>query len=376
MVPEVSKTSIRGKADRPRLGIFTSDTPPDTRLTPDTHADDFPLWLHPSRRWCKKLRGRVHYFGRDRQAALNEWLRVKVHLLAGTKPPPQRTKKQSVKPNPDFPLFQHATGRWAKKIRGRLHYFGPSDEPQAALEEWLRVKDDLLAGRPRPGKVNDLLTVGLLCDHFLNAKRVALEIGELSSRTWHSYFASCAKLTAAFGKHRPVDDLTAADFEKLRAELAQGKSPVTLRGDPLNIRMVLKYGYDNGLTEKPPRYGQGFRIPAKAALRRAKQAKGKRLFDAAELRKIIATAAQPMKAMILLGINCGFGATDCSLLPITSVNLTTGWIDFPRPKTAVERRCPLWPETIDALKEAMPKRPDPRQPEDAALVFLTRCGQR
>jgi hypothetical protein len=44
------------------------------------------------------------------------------------------------KPHPDFPLFKHATGRWCKKVGGQFHYFGKiADDPdgQVALAKWL-----------------------------------------------------------------------------------------------------------------------------------------------------------------------------------------------------------------------------------------------
>src|SRR6185437_4883774 len=74
--------------------------------------------------------------------------------------------------------------------------------------------------------------------------------------------------------------------------------------------------------------------------------------------------------MILLAVNCGFGNNDCGTLPMSSVDLETGWVDFPRPKTAIHRRCWLWPETIAAIKA----RPKPKDREHSGLVFLTRRG--
>jgi hypothetical protein len=72
------------------------------------------------------------------------------------------------KPRPDFPLFPHRTGRWAKKVRGSFAYFGKvADDPRGerAIELWLEQKDDLLAGR-RPRPKADALTVEELADRF------------------------------------------------------------------------------------------------------------------------------------------------------------------------------------------------------------------
>src|SRR5476649_2923630 len=94
------------------------------------------------------------------------------------------------KPYPDFPLFPHATGRWAKKVRGKFAYFGKvADDPkgEAALLLWLDQRDDLLAGRT-PRVQGDGLTMRDLANRFLSAKQNLLDSRELSARTWRDYF--------------------------------------------------------------------------------------------------------------------------------------------------------------------------------------------
>jgi integrase len=277
------------------------------------------------------------------------------------------------KPRPDFPLFPHATKRWAKKIKGRMYYFGPWSDPDAALAKYLEQKDDLYAGR-RPRPVQEGFTIRDLCNHFLNSKRHLLDTRELKQRTFDEYRSATDRIVQAFGKDWLVEDLRPDDFEQLRARLAKGWGPVTLTNVMQRIKSVFKYAADNRLIAAPVVYGQGFRRPSQKTLRKARNAKGERMFEAHEIRAILGQAGVQLRAMILLGVNCGFGNSDCGHLPLSALDLERGWVNFPRPKTEVPRRCPLWPETVEALREAIARRPTPKVEAAEGSVFVTKYG--
>jgi hypothetical protein len=86
------------------------------------------------------------------------------------------------KPFPDYPLFAHRNGQWAKKIRGKLHYFGPWSDPRGALLRYEKEKDDLAAGRePRPDEPSDALTVHQMVYLCLEAKKLKVQSRELET---------------------------------------------------------------------------------------------------------------------------------------------------------------------------------------------------
>src|SRR5881409_137273 len=95
---------------------------------------------------------------------------------------PQPARSKPAKPYPEYPLTAHPAGYWCKKIRGKIHYFGPWDDPDGALAKYNEQKDALHAGRtPRPE--TEGLTVKELANTFLNRKQALVDSGELKQRT-------------------------------------------------------------------------------------------------------------------------------------------------------------------------------------------------
>jgi hypothetical protein len=147
---------------------------------------------------------------------------------------------------------------------------------------------------------------------------------------------------AGFGKQRLLDDPGPDDFAAMREKMARKWGPHRLGKCLQCIRCLFKFAFEAAIILKPMRFGPGFKRPSKKPLRLNRAKQRPKRFTAEETRLLLIAAGTPMKAMMLLSINCGFGNSDCGNLPLSALDLNRGWIDYLRPKTGIERRCPLW----------------------------------
>src|SRR5690606_13650556 len=120
------------------------------------------------------------------------------------------------------------------------------------------------------------------------------------------------RLLKVLDKRRLADDLRQDDFELVKKRFAETMGPRTLGGEIGRVRAVFRYGYLSGLLDKPMRFGPQFVKPPRRLVRQARQKLGPQMFTADEIRRLLQRSENSfvLHAMILLGVNAGFGNTD------------------------------------------------------------------
>ncbi|MSU80641.1 MAG: hypothetical protein EXS16_21460, partial [Gemmataceae bacterium] len=281
-------------------------------------------------------------------------------------------KVQPQKLPPHSPFFIHKAGYFAKKIRGATKYFGRIDDGHdEALKRFVAEKDSLYAGVAVDA---DAMTLRDLLNRFLTAKNEKVQLAEMKSRTFDELKNTCEVACSVLKKSTPLTAIGPIGFAKLRRELAKRCGPVRLANEIQRVRSLFNFAYKNGYIKNPQQFGAGFDKPSRSVIRKAKHAKGPRMFSAGEIQTLLDNANLQLRAMILLAINAGFGAEDCGRLTTDAVNIESGWIDFARPKTGILRRAKLWPETCNALRAVVAENRRPCQRNFGKLFFLTAFG--
>ena len=200
----------------------------------------------------------------------------------------------------------------------------------------------------------------------------------LSSVRWHiQHFMVWLKKQGFDPGQNKTNDLTSVILAGYRQMLADDStiSIVTANHYISHIRMLLNWGWRiHGISHPPMGSIEKF-----STKKRAKKGHGRKqcrkplTWD--ELEKLFSVANVTDSALLMLGLNCGFGNMDIGTLKLSDIDLKGGTISHPRPKTGVERNFILWPETVEILKTYIAEyRGKPVNEDVAKLVFVGRKG--
>jgi len=241
-----------------------------------------------------------------------------------------------------FPLTLHPTGQYCKKIKGKLYYFGT--DKKTALERYLEQAAYLYTGRGTKPKLTSSLSLKALCNLYLNHQESRADVGEIKSRQVYDQTLLLRDFVKYIGPNRIVSAISTIDLQNYRRKLIKNrKAPNTINNRIAAFKAMYNWALDNEIINN---------IPNLKAIKKITKSKAEKpIFAGIQIRKILAFAKPQMKAMVWLGLNCGFGCTDCAELLWEHLDLETGRVNFARTKTGVCRHLPLWKETIYALKQ-------------------------
>lgn len=257
-------------------------------------------------------------------------------------------------------LTRRPDGWWVKSIGNKLHYFGVkgSTEAQARAEliEFLRLRE---SGQQPP----TFIKLVDLADHYGTDCVAKVQRGDMQVRTWTHYEKAIRKIIADLGGDIVVSSIPPAEWDRIAAKWRKDQSANRSNNDIQAVRTMFRWAHLNGFIDRLPVYSTF--VKAKPSAIRADRFKRGivRQFSTDEIAVLLEAATGQMRAMILLGLNCGMYSIDCTDLKWSDISGNI--LRNQRYKTGIPRLAVLWPETVKAISAV---------PKQGERVFNTRFG--
>ena len=159
-----------------------------------------------------------------------------------------KRKKRSDK----FPLTLHPTGQYCKKVRGKLYYFGT--DKQQALQRYLEQAAYLHTGKGSRSKLaNDSLSVKMACNLYLDHQESRVTIGEIKSRHFYDQTRLLRDFVKFLGPNRVVSNISTIDLQNYRRKLIKaGKKANTINNHIAAFKAMYNWALDNEIIGTAP----------------------------------------------------------------------------------------------------------------------------
>jgi hypothetical protein len=120
-----------------------------------------------------------------------------------------------------FPLTLHPTGQYCKKINGKIHYFGTNK--RQALERYLEQATYLHGGQSSAQRpLNGSMALKQLCYLYLEYQHSKVLAGDLSARHYNDQINSLGKLVSCLGKGRKIKSISTLELQNYKRKLQAG----------------------------------------------------------------------------------------------------------------------------------------------------------
>jgi len=151
-----------------------------------------------------------------------------------------------------FPLTLHPTGQYCKKIRGKLYYFGT--DKKIAHTRYLEQAADLHAGkRPKPESINSNSSIKDLCNLYLDHQESRALIGEITLRHLHDQISRLRNFAKFIGPNQLVSEISTIDVQNYRRKLIKsGKSPNTINNHIAAVKSMYNWAVNNEILDRAP----------------------------------------------------------------------------------------------------------------------------
>jgi integrase len=253
-----------------------------------------------------------------------------------------------------FPLTLHSTGQYCKKIKGKMYYFG-KDKKQA-LERYLEQAAFLHNGKAKTFKTtNGNMTLKSLCSIYLQHQHAKATSSEITIRHYAVQVNCLKKFMGFIGQYRKINEISTLDLQNYKRKLKRAYNSAHRINLNISImKTMFHWAKKNDMLDYIPNIDTVSNVKVTH--------KQRHVFTSEEIHRLFDVADVQMKAMIWLGLNCGFGCTDCAELKWSDLDRVNCRVKLARGKTGVSRDLPLWPETTQSLENI---------PKSGKLVFST-----